>query len=360
MKMLAGIGTLFCIVFVLIGSLVASQRALEPPRTYHVGVLMIGDTAMSSWNAAHQQGLRSASETLGITLEYQEHVTPETCREVTERLIADGCNIIVSTSIAFEQAVVAAADDHHEVMFLQATGTQVRPNLVPYMGRMYQARYLAGLVAGRTTRTGTIGYVAATEIPEVVRGIDAFTLGVRRVNPQARVYVRYIGAWSEDAAAQEATEALLKAEPNIDIVALHADTYSPLAVVRAHGLRAIGCNSISPAYQDVLLTAPVWHWDTLYAQCLSDAMKGRLAAHRSFPGIETGIVGLAPMASEVTPETARNVQQMTQQLNDGEFDVFYGPIRDTTGTLRVPAGENLTDHELFDQMGWYVEGVVFP
>ena len=81
-------------------------------------------------------------------------------------------------------------------------------------------------------------------------------------------------------------------------------------------------------------------------------MKGRLAAHRSFPGIETGIVGLAPMASEVT--------QMTQQLNDGEFDVFYGPIRDTTGTLRVPAGENLTDHELFDQMGWYVEGVVFP
>ena len=358
MRVLASIGTIFFIVFIIIAGLSATQRTMEPPHTYRVGVLMIGDARESSWNAAHMQGLAKAADTLGLMLQYKENVTPETCRKAADMLIADGCSIIVSTSIAFEPDMVQAAEAHHDVMFLQATGTQVRPNLVPYMGRMYQARYLAGLVAGRTTRTGAIGYVAATEIPEVVRGIDAFTLGVRRAAPGARVYVRYIGSWSEDGEAQQATEALLAAEPAIDILAMHADTYSPLAVARAHGIRAIGCNAVDPAYQDILLTAPVWHWDALYETYLQAAMKGRRVAQNGFSGIETGIVGLAPLAKDVTPETARAERQMEKLLEDGETDVFYGPIYDRDGRLRVPEGENLPDTELFDRLDWYVEGVV--
>ena len=242
-------------------------------------------------------------------------------------------------------------------MFLQATGTKVRPNLVPYMGRMYQARYLAGLVAGRTTKTGVIGYIASTQIPEVVRGIDAFTLGVRRVNPEARVYVHYIGSWSEDGEAQQATEQLLSEVPAIDILAMHADTYGPLAVARAHGIHVIGCNIAAPAYQDILLTAPIWHWEAIYGKYLREAMKGRLSGRSYLAGIETGIVGLAPLSSDVTPETSRAVRQMTKLLEDGEMDVFYGPIRDTSGKLRVAEGDNLSDTELFDQLDWYVEGV---
>ena len=358
MRVLAGISTIFFIVFILIAGLGSTQRAIETPRTYRVGVLMIGDATDSNWNAAHQQGLAKAADTLDLMLQYKENVTPETCRAAADMLIADGCNIIVSTSIAFEPEMVEAAEAHHDVMFLQATGTQVRPNLVPYMGRMYQARYLAGLVAGRTTQTGAIGYVAATEIPETIRGIDAFTLGVRRAAPTATVYVRYSGTWSDDEATKAATETLLANVPAIDILAMHIDTYGPLDVARAHGIRAIGCNAASAAYSDVLLTAPIWHWDTIYEKYLNDAMKGRLTARRGLAGIETGIVGLAPLAPDVTPETTRAVRQMTQLLEDGEADVFYGPVTDAGGALRVPEGENLSDTELFDRLDWYVEGVV--
>ena len=357
MRVIAGMGTIFFIVFTLIAGLSASQRTIEQTQTYRVGVLMIGDATTSSWNAAHMQGLAKAASTLGLTLQYKENVTSETCRAAADMLIADGCNIIVSTSIAFEPSMLEAADAHHDVMFLQATGTQVRPNLMPYMGRMYQARYLAGIVAGRTTKTGKIGYIASTEIPEVVRGIDAFTLGVRRAAPTARVYVHYINSWSKDNDAQAATEALLAAEPDVDILAMHADTYSPLDVARAHGIRAIGCNIASPGYQDILLTAPVWHWETIYETYLQAAMKGRRVAQSGLAGIETGIVGLAPIASDVSPETVRSVRQIETLLEDGEADVFYGPVVDADGKIRVPEGENLPDTELFDRLDWYVEGV---
>ena len=305
MHMLAGVGTIFFIVFLIIAGLTSSPHAATRPQAYRVGVLLIGDAAMSSWNAAHMQGLSKVADELGLVLQYKENVAPDACRDAADMLIADGCNIIVSTSLSFEEGIVQAAEAHHDVMFLQATGTKVRPNLVPYMGRMYQARYLAGLVAGRTTRTGAIGYVAATEIPETIRGIDAFTLGVRRAAPTATVYVRYSGTWSDDEATKAATESLLADVPAIDILAMHADTYGPLDVARAHGIRAIGCNAASSAYADVLLTAPIWHWDTIYGKYLNDAMKGRLTARRGLARIETGIVGLAPHAPDVTPETTR-------------------------------------------------------
>ncbi len=210
----AGTGTALR-VFAIIGLILAlfgvtiigmSPRLQPQPAApvYSVGVLLLGDTADSSWNTAHCEGLARAADELGLRVEYEENVTPATCREAAERLIAHGCNIIVSTSIAFEPGIVQAAQAHHSISFLQATGTKVLPNLTPYMGRMYQARYLAGLVAGRTSRSGAIGYVATTDIPEVVRGIDAFTLGVRHAAPTARVYVRYTNTWANDGSAQRA------------------------------------------------------------------------------------------------------------------------------------------------------------
>ena len=138
---------------------------------------------------------------------------------------------------------------------------------------------------------------------------------------------------------------------------MHADTYGPLAVARAHGIRAIGCNIAASGYQDILLTAPVWHWDAIYGKYLREAMKGRLSGHGYLAGIETGIVGLAPLAPDVTPETSRAVRQMTELLEDGEMDVFYGPIRDAGGRLRIAEGENPSDDELFDRLDWHVEGV---
>ena len=170
MRVFAIIGLILALFGVTIIGMSPRLQPQPAAPVYSVGVLLLGDTADSSWNTAHCEGLARAADELGLRVEYEENVTPATCREAAERLIAHGCNIIVSTSIAFEPGIVQAAQAHHSISFLQATGTKVLPNLTPYMGRMYQARSLAGLVAGRTSRSGAIGYVATTDIPEVVRG----------------------------------------------------------------------------------------------------------------------------------------------------------------------------------------------
>ena len=357
-KLIFVLSIIICLAAMIIMELGTEESVEEKP--HKAGILMVGGWEDSSWNEAHRLGLEKANENLALPMEYEENVTPETCVAVMERMIAEGCDIIVSTSVSFENGVKDVAMQHHDVYFLQATGISVLPNLAPYMGRMYQARYLAGLAAGASSQTGAIGYIAVIPIPEVVRGIDAFTLGVRHANPEATVYVKYTEDWSDDAAARAAAERLLQEVPQIDVLGMHLDTYGPLEAARAHGIHAIGCNSFNKAYEDVLLTATIWNWDILYAKYLRDAVRGRLAGGSYLLGMETGIVDLAPLSPRCGEGAAQMVSEAREELVQGERDVFYGPVYDQAGNLRVEEGESLPDATLFETLDWYVEGVRLP
>lgn len=354
-KMLAVLGAIaFLALAIVIWPVTVDQAEEKTPKA---GVLMVGHRKDNSWNEAHWLGIREAALEAEVQVVCEENVAPEDCAAVMERLIGEGCNIIINTSVSFEEGAKQVAPRHHDVSFLQATGNAILPNLSPYMGRMYQARYLAGIVAGSYSRTGAVGYVTTVAIPETIRGINAFALGVRRVNPRAEVYVKYTEAWSDDEAAKKATEALLAEAPRIDVLGLHIDTYGPLDVAREHGIRAIGCNSWSKDYRDVLLTAVVWQWDRLYAKQLQQALRGGLSGRNYLLGIESGIVDLAPLSQDCSWEAQRLVWETKRQLVDGSLDVFYGPIRDRQGIMRAVEGESIPDRELFGKMDWYVEGV---
>ena len=222
-------------------------------------------------------------------------------------------------------------------------------------------RYLAGIAAGRQSQSGQIGYVTTEAIPEVIRGIDAFTLGVRKANPQGRVYVKYTNSWTDEEKARSCTEELLSKIPEIDVVGMHLDTDGVLEIAAQHHIFAVGCNTDqAEEYPDIYITAPIWKWDIFYTKYIREALNNKFEGRDYLVGAETGIVGLVPLHLQKDDGTSHVLRKERERIANGTFDVFYGPIYDNQGILRATEGENLSDRTLFQELDWYVEGVVLP
>ena len=245
--------------------------------------------------------------------------------------------MVIAASFGYGEYVKELAALYPDICFIHPTGTESLPNLSNCMGRMYQARYLAGIVAGMRTGTGEIGYVAAFPISEVICQINAFTLGVRSVAPQTRVHVVYVDSWTDDAAAKDASEALLDQYPEIDILTMHSNSLMPNLVADEKGIWSIGFNKDNAErYPDSYLTACVWEWAEYYKAEILDCLQGKFHGSRKLIGMEEGIVGLSELTPNCAPGTREAVDKAIARFKSRSFDVFYGPIRDNTGTLRVP------------------------
>lgn len=324
-----------------------------------VGVLLIGNCDDKSYSQSHYEGIEKISKKLNLDVTYMENVpTDKRCNEVIEELIEGGCEIIVCNSYDFGEAVLQVAEEYPDICFFHATGTEQRKNLATFFGRIYQIRYLCGIVAGLQTETDEIGYVAAIPISEVNRGINAFALGVRSVNPDAVIHVQWSNSWTEDEATREATEALLDS-CNIDVLAMHTDSLSALEVAEQRGVWSIGYNiDNSENFPNTFLTAPVWQWENYYEPHMLKCLQGKFKGENYWEGASTGVVGLAPLTSKVKPGIAKTVDEAMKKLENDSFDVFYGPITDNEGVLRVAEGESMPDEVILKQFDWYVEGVV--
>lgn len=326
--------------------------------TTKVGVILNGTTDDHSWSQSHYEGLEQIAEELNLSVYYEENVTGENITQTIEGFAENGCKIIIANSFEFGEYIHRAAKAYPEIYFFHATGVGEGKNLSTYFGRMYQIRYLSGIVAGLQTKTNAIGYVAAFPISEVNRGINAFTLGVRSVNREAKVYVSWTNSWNDDTAAKEATEKLLGAH-DIDILAMHTDSIQPLEIAEQRGVMSIGYNvDNSEAYPDTYLTAAIWDWENFYKPHILKCLQGKFEGHHYWEGVETGIVSLAPLTQNVEAGVEEIVKREMEKMHQGIFDVFYGPIYDNTGVLRVNAGESITDAVMLNDFEWYVEGVV--
>lgn len=323
-----------------------------------VGVLLNGSINDKSWSQSHYEGLTYTAKELNLEIIYVENAEEEKAGVYIEELIEKGCEIIIANSFGFGEAVEEAAKNHPEIYFLHATGVGSGKNLSTYFGRMYQIRYLSGVVAGMQTRTNEIGYVAAFPIPEVNRGINAFTLGVRSVNPDATVYVSWIDSWTDDVATEEATRKLLE-KHDIDVLAMHTDSVKPLEIAEEEGIWSIGYNvDNSRNYPNTYLTAAIWDWENFYTPTILRCLQGKFEGKHYWESVNTGIVSLAPFTDLVNPETKEVVAAQLERLNSSTFDVFYGPITDNRGNVRIAEDESMTDNAMLNEFNWYVEGVV--
>ncbi|MBE6901075.1 MAG: BMP family ABC transporter substrate-binding protein [Ruminococcaceae bacterium] len=323
-----------------------------------VGLILNGSKDDRSWSQSHFTAMERTAAELGLNTVCRDNVAVSDFAAAAEELIEQGCEIIIVNSLSYADVILPVAEKHPDIYFFHAAGTTQGRNLATYFGRIYQARFLCGIVAGLQTKTNEIGYVAAFPYSEVNRGINAFTLGVRTVNPDAKVYVTWTESWVDDAAATQATEELLKGR-NIDVLTLHTDSNAPLDIAEKNGVMSIGYNTDnSEHYPDTYLTAAVWNWDDFYTPYILKCLQGKFEGEHYWQSYDTGTVSLAPLTENVDEGIAEVVEQYSQKLQSGAFDVFYGPITDNNGMLRVAQDENMTDSILLNSFDWYVEGVV--
>ena len=349
------------LVIIIAGILLINEKRENTDVTVEqtkVGILLIGNHDDRSYNQSHYEAMEKTAAALNLSVLYREAVpTDHTSKEVMEELIGEGCEIIVCNSYDFGQWVVEVAQEHPAVYFFHAAGLEQRSNLTTFFGRIYQMRYLSGIVAGLQTETNEIGYVAAFPISEVNRGINAFTLGVRAVNPDAVVHVVWCESWSDDAAVGAAAQELLNTY-NIDVITMHTDSNRVLEIAEDAGIWSIGYNvDNSENYPNTFLTAPVWQWENYYTPHILKCLQGKFDEESYWEGTSTGVVGLSPLTEHVKSGIAKKVAEEMEKMENGSFDVFYGPILDNNGVLRIEEKENMSDDTMLNRFDWYVEGV---
>lgn len=327
----------------------------EPFRIAFVYVAPVGDLG---WTWSHDQGRLAVEQEFGdrVQTAFIENVAegPE-----AERVIRDFAqrdfDLIITTSFGFMDPTLEVAQEFTDTWFVHVSGYRTADNVSTIFGRMYQPRYLSGMAAGAATDSNIIGYVAAFPIPEVVRGINAFTLGVREVNPDAEVRVVWTNTWYGPPEEKEAATALLAV--GADVIAQHQDTTEPQKAAADEGHVSISYNSSMLEFVgDTVLTGPVWNWGVKYVDIVNQVMAGTYNTESYWGGMDDGIVGLAPYSDRVADDIRQRIAERQQLILSGEWDVFCGPVIGANGNLVVEEGKCLTDGEMLG-MDYFVEGV---
>lgn len=326
-----------------------------------VGFIYVGPVGDGGFTDAHNKGRLYLEEQMGdkVRTLYQENV-PETMQDVKNAallMIDEGASVIFGTSFGFMDALEDLASDYPDVKFLHFSGYKMNDtNFGNYFGAMEEPRYLSGMVAGLKTQTNKIGYVAAFPITELFIGINAFTEGVRAVNPDATVQVIWTNSWYDPANEKAAAEALLAA--GCDVLAQHCDTTGPQVAAQDKGAWAIGYNSdTSEAAPNAFMTAPVWNHGIYYVDQVKQILDGTWTPQSYYGNMAQGYVELLPLTSIAPEESVALVAEVQAQIVNGEFKPFTGPIKDQAGNIVVKEGQSLTREEIW-ATDYLVEGVI--
>lgn len=323
-----------------------------------VGFIYVGPPGDAGWTFAHDQGRKYLEEKLPyVTTIFQEKV-PEgaDAERALNELAQKGCKVIFATSYGFMDSVIEVAKKYPDIVFMHCSGYKQAANAGTYFGRDYQPRYLSGLVAGKMTKSNKIGYVAAYPIPEVVRCIDAFTVGVREVNPNATVKVVWTNTWYDPAKEKQAALSLI--EDGCDLITQHQDSYAAQQAAEEKGILSIGCDSDMHSFApNANLTSPIFNWGPYYVKLVEEVKNGTWKSGDYWGGLEDGIVALAPISDKVPADVKQMVAEKEKALKEKKFDVFKGPVKDQTGKVIVPEGQTMTDEQML-KLDWLVEGVL--
>ncbi|WNG28782.1 BMP family ABC transporter substrate-binding protein [Cystobacter fuscus] len=347
--------------------------------------IYVGPVGDIGWSHAHDEARKLTMKALPwLETQYVESVPEGQALPVIDRLVKGGCQVVLTTSFGFMDQTLEAAKKYPKVVFAHATGFKRAPNMATYMADFYQIYYLNGLMAGALTKSGKVGYVGAFPIPELKRHISAFAMGVRAVNPQATVNVKWISAWVSPVKAREAAEALM-AEGN-DVLAFTEDTATVVQVAGRKKVPAFAHYSPMQRFApDFVVSGQLVHWEKIYIDFLSKVRDGTYAPGKLQDvdywwllregAVEMGGQPGVPINPKFVDALKKaqmtvggkqvsvydRVQELLKDMSSSKpgFDPFTGPLPDRQGVTRVPAGKTLTKEEL-NQMQWVAPGVTGP
>ncbi len=324
--------------------------------TLKVAWLYIGPPGDLGWTYAHHQGLLEVKNSMSnIETKYVENVTKENAAAEIEKVIDEGYKLIFTTTFDHGEATIEEAKKHPDVYFEHCSGANTANNVATYFGRMYQARYLTGILAGKMTTSKKIGIPAAMQLPEVVRHVNAIALGARSVDPEITVHVEWVNQWYDPVKSKELTEKLIAA--GCDVIMQDTDDTAALLSAKDAGKWAIGYNSdVSKFAQEAVLTSAVWNWGSYYKKRIEAVMNKTWKSEAYWGPMKDGIVSLSNYHSQVTQDAKDAVEAKKNEILDGSWDVFWGPFNKKDGTEWKKAGEKMTDTEMLSMMQ-FVEGV---
>ena len=279
--------------------------------------------------------------------------------EAFHELVKAHCNIIFATSVGFMEACSEYAAKYPDIVFSVCSGTESNgTNFVNYFGRLYEARYLSGIIAGMNTRTDRVGFVAAKGMKnsEVTGSVNAFAMGVREVNPKCRVMVCCTESWNDPDKETAAAEQLI--DHGCDILAQHCDSPSAQIAAARAGVMGIGYNSdMKEVAPQSVLTSVVWDWSVYYTQAVQKMMNGTWNGYNYYGGIQDGLVNITEPAKICLPESTEKAEQARLDILSGNLKIFSGEMKTNDGQICGQKGSVLSETKIREEMNWYFQNV---
>ncbi len=353
---------MFCLVFVTVLLPVsfpafASEGVTTAP--LKIGFLLVGPISDSGWNFAQEEGRRYVESSLGKRVEttFAENISENSEAErVMEKMIAQGCKLIFTTSYGYLEPVLRVAARHPDVKFMQLSRFESRSNLGTFFYLQFQPMYAAGVVAGRMTKANKIGYVASRQVPPILQTINAFVLGVQSVNPKAKIKVVWTNTWVDPAIESEAAKGLI--DSGVDVLGF--DQSNPLTIVKtaeSNHVYVVGCytdtHQFAPKYW---LTGACFNWGPFYTRVAKSVIDGTWKNGLTICGAQGGNVKLAMFGPAVPKSVQQEAQAVMDKIEKGKLVIFQGPVKDAGGKIRLPAG-HAPDIKWLANMDFFVPGI---
>ncbi|MEZ5773333.1 MAG: BMP family ABC transporter substrate-binding protein [Hyphomicrobiaceae bacterium] len=326
-----------------------------PTKVAFVYVGPIGDHGYSYQHHMSAEAVRQAfGDKVEVTEVENVSEGPDAERVITQ-LAQAGNDIVFTTSFGFMNPTVKAAQRFPNVKFEHATGFKRAPNLGIYNIRFYEGRYVVGLIAGRMTKTNTIGYIASFPIPEVVMGINATYLAAKKVNPDIKFKVIWVNTWFDPGKEADAAKALI--DQGCDVVMQHTDSPAPIKVAAERGVWVVGqASDMAHFGPESVLTSIVDDWSPHVVASVKAVMDGTWQAGDVWGGLKDGLVGIPPINLKVPEDIRKMAEQAIEDIKSGKLHPFTGPIRKQDGSDWLAEGQTAPDGDLLG-MNFYVEGM---
>jgi basic membrane protein A and related proteins len=331
-----------------------------------VGVIYVGPRDDYGYNQAQAQAAAALKKMPGIKVVEEENV-PETAavqKTMTGMILQDGAALVIPTSYGyFDPHILAVAPKFPDVRFAHCGGLWTEgkhpKNVGSFFGYIDECQYLNGVIAAHMSKSNKLGFIAAKPIPQVLRNINAFTMGARSVKPGITTSVIFTGDWSMPVKEAEATNSL--ADQGVDVFTMHVD--GPKVIVETAAKRGkMVCGyhaSQAKLAPNAYLTGAEWNWLTAYSTIVDAARNGKPHPNFLRGGLKEGYVKMSAYGPMVTPTARKNADGIKAKMIAGNFDIFKGPLKDNTGKMVIAGGKSYkqTDLEL-EKMNYLVEGVI--
>ena len=334
-----------------------APKKAEPLKVAFAYVGPVGD---GGWTFAHDNGRKAVEKEFGDKVDAKTFVekVPESAdaERVFRDLVGQGNKVIFGTTFGYMEPMLKVAGDNAGVKFEHATGYKTAPNMRTYDSRTYEGAYMAGVVAGKMTKTNTLGVVGSIPIPEVIRNINSFTLGAQSVNPKIKTKVVWVNEWFNPPKETEAATALING--GADVLMQNTDSSAVLQTAEKMGKRAFGWDSDMTAYApEAHLASSVINWAPYYIKATKDALEGTWKGNEgSWWGVKEGAIDLVSISDKVPAELKAKVDTVKAGLKDGSFAIWKGPIVGQDGK-EILKKDEVADDKFLGGIKFYVKGV---